>query len=172
MASGSQTQSWEVYLRWPIHALSAIESSQMINPRCLSPAVKEFIFSVALDAETNGCTPVIQDWIWSRSRLAFSGIYVIHSGCFVGEVVNQLPSDKCGDCVWWYEGPQLCEGCPNNPESEAMKMPCSQCKKILSVSDFCEIHYEEDGLHLLCSKLCKNEWEGLRNTKEEWGNHQ
>jgi hypothetical protein len=59
-----------------------------------------------------------------------------------GEVMNQLPSEKCGNCIWWYEGPLLCEGCPNNPESEARKMPCSQCKKILSVSDFCEIHYE------------------------------
>jgi hypothetical protein len=85
--------------------------------------------------------------------------------------MNQPPSEKCGDCVWWYEGPLLCEACPNNPESETMKMPCSQCKKILFVSDFCEMHFEEDGLHLLCSKECKNEWEGLWTTKEEWGNH-
>ena len=51
-------------------------------------------------------------------------------------------------------------------------MPCSQCKKILSVGDFYEIQYEEDGLHLLCSKKCKNECEGLWTTKEEWGIHQ
>jgi hypothetical protein len=86
--------------------------------------------------------------------------------------MNQAPSDKCGDCVWWYEGPLLCEACPNNPESETMKMPCSQCKMTLSVSSSHEIHYEEDGLHLLCSKECKNEWEGLRTTNEEWGKHQ
>ena len=40
---------------------------------------------------------------------------------------------------------------------------------ILFVSDFCGIHYEEDGLHLLCSKGCKDEWKELRATKEEWG---
>ena len=101
-----------------------------------------------------------------------AGFLVIHSGCLVGEFMNQAPSDKCGDCVWWYEGPILCEGCPDNLKSEAMKMPCSQCSKILSVSDFCEIHYEEDGLHLLCSKESKNQWEGFWTTKEEWGNHQ
>jgi hypothetical protein len=50
-----------------------------------------------------------------------------------------------------------------------MKIPCSQCKKTLSVTDFYEIHYEEDGLHLLCSKECKNEWEGLWTIKEAWG---
>jgi len=45
IANGPHTLSWEVYLRWAIHALAAIKSSQMINPRCLSPAVKEFISS-------------------------------------------------------------------------------------------------------------------------------
>ena len=39
-----------------------------------------------------------------------AGFFVIHSGCFVGEVMNQPLSDRCGDCVWWYEGPLLCEG--------------------------------------------------------------
>ena len=83
--------------------------------------------------------------------------------------MNQSPSDKCGDCVWWHEGPLVCQACPNNPESETMKMPCSQCRVISSVSNSYEIHYEEDGLHLLCSKGCKDEWKELRATKEEWG---
>jgi hypothetical protein len=86
--------------------------------------------------------------------------------------MNQPSSDKCGDCVWWQEGPLVCQACPNNPESETIKMPCSQCRIILSVSNSYEIHYEEDGLHLLCSKGCKGEWEELRAAKEEWGNNQ
>jgi hypothetical protein len=114
-------------------------------------------FQIELGAET----------VWLSA-----GFVVIHSGCFVGKVMNQPPSDKCGDCVWWYEGALLCVGCPNNPESETMKIPCSQCKKTLSVTEFYEIHIEEDGLYFLCSKECKNEWEGLWTIKEAWGNRQ
>ena len=33
--------------------------------------------------------------------------------------LDKAPGDECGDCIWWYEGPILCEGCPHNPESEA-----------------------------------------------------
>ena len=86
--------------------------------------------------------------------------------------MNQPLSDRCGDCVWWYEGPLLYEGCPNNSESEAMRLHCSQCEKTLLVGDSCEVAFEEDRLHLLCSKECKNQWEELWTTKEEWGNHQ
>ena len=42
--------------------------------------------------------------------------------------MSQPSSDKSGDCVWWYGGPLLCEGWPNNPGSEAVKLHCSQCK--------------------------------------------
>ncbi len=35
--------------------------------------------------------------------------------------MERRPGERCGDCVWWYEGPILCEGCPNNPETEAKK---------------------------------------------------
>jgi hypothetical protein len=35
--------------------------------------------------------------------------------------MEKRPSEKCGDCVWWYEEPILCEGCPNNPETETKK---------------------------------------------------
>ena len=76
IANGPHPQSWEVYLRWPTHALAVIESSQRINPRCSLTAVKGFIFSVASDAETDGCTPVNQDWIVSRSSLAVNGIFL------------------------------------------------------------------------------------------------
>jgi hypothetical protein len=86
--------------------------------------------------------------------------------------MNQPLSDKCGDCFWWYEGPLLCEVCPYNPESETMKIPCSLCKKILSVIEFYEIHFEEGGPHFLCSKECKNKWEGLWTIKKALGNRQ
>ena len=86
--------------------------------------------------------------------------------------MNQLPSDKCGGCVWWYEGPLMCDGCPNNPQSETIKLHCSQCKEILFVGDFFEITFEEDRLHLLCGEGCKDRWKELRITKEEWGNYQ
>ena len=81
--------------------------------------------------------------------------------------MNQPLSDRCGNCVWWYEGPLLCEGCPNNPESEEMKLHCSQCKKFLFVGDSCEVAFEENRLHLFCSKGCKDKWEELRPKKEE-----
>ena len=109
---------------------------------------------------------------WLIGAQSLGDFLVIHGGCFVGEVMNQRPSDKCGGCVWWYEGPLLCEGCPNNPEPEAIKMPCSQCEKILFLDDICEVAFEEDRLHLLCSTGCKVKWEEPRTTKEVWGNHQ
>ena len=81
--------------------------------------------------------------------------------------MNEPPSEQCRDCVWWYEGPILCMGCPNNPESEIRKMPCSHCKEIIFLDKFYEITYEEDGLHLLCSKECQDKWKELRTTIEE-----
>ncbi len=35
--------------------------------------------------------------------------------------MERRPGERCGDCVWWHEGPILCEGCPNNPETKAKK---------------------------------------------------
>jgi hypothetical protein len=32
--------------------------------------------------------------------------------------MKHRPSDSCEDCFWWHEDPVLCEGCPNNPETE------------------------------------------------------
>ena len=36
-------------------------------------------------------------------------------------------SMRCGDCVWWYEGPLMCDGCPNNPETSTAWNPCEGC---------------------------------------------
>jgi len=58
------------------------------------------------------------------------------------------------------------KGSPNNSESEAMKMQCSQCEKILLVGDSCEVAFEDYRLHFLCSKGCKDKWEELRTTRE------
>jgi hypothetical protein len=33
-------------------------------------------------------------------------------------IMKERPSERCEDCVWWREGPFLCAGCPNNPETE------------------------------------------------------
>ena len=38
------------------------------------------------------------------------------------EDMNKPSSERCGECVWWYEGPILCQGCPNNPETETKKI--------------------------------------------------
>lgn len=70
----------------------------------------------------------------------------------MGEIMNKPPSNKCGNCVWWYEGPLLCKGCPNNPETETMKVPRSQGKRVLFKGDLCQISYEENGFHMLCSE--------------------
>jgi hypothetical protein len=32
--------------------------------------------------------------------------------------MKHKPSERCEDCFWWHEDPVLCEGCPNNPETE------------------------------------------------------
>jgi len=32
--------------------------------------------------------------------------------------MTERPSEKCDDCIWWYEDPLLCQGCPNNPDTE------------------------------------------------------
>jgi hypothetical protein len=32
--------------------------------------------------------------------------------------MQRKPSEKCGDCICWYEDPFLCHGCPNNPDTE------------------------------------------------------
>jgi RNase P subunit RPR2 len=53
----------------------------------------------------------------------------------------------------------MCDGCPNNPQSEAITLHCSQCKEILFVGDFFEITFKEDRLHLLCREGCKDRWE-------------
>jgi RNase P subunit RPR2 len=47
-----------------------------------------------------------------------------------------------------------------------MKLHCSQCKKILVVGDSCEIAFENDRVHLFCSKGCKEKWEERRSTKK------
>ena len=44
-----------------------------------------------------------------------------------GKSMNKPPSDKCGECVWWNEGPILCDGCPNNPETETKKAGGELC---------------------------------------------
>jgi len=31
---------------------------------------------------------------------------------------KKRPSEKCNGCIWWYEDPLLCQGCPNNPDAE------------------------------------------------------
>jgi len=31
---------------------------------------------------------------------------------------KKRPSEKCNGCIWWYEDPLLCQGCPNNPDTE------------------------------------------------------
>ena len=30
---------------------------------------------------------------------------------------EKTPSEKCNDCIWWYEDSRLCQGCPNNPDT-------------------------------------------------------
>ena len=40
-----------------------------------------------------------------------------------------------------------------------MRLPCSQCQKTLFLGNFYEIVYSEDGIHLLCSKECKEKWD-------------
>jgi hypothetical protein len=32
--------------------------------------------------------------------------------------MQRKPSEKCEDCIYWYEDPYLCHGCPNNPDTE------------------------------------------------------
>lgn len=32
--------------------------------------------------------------------------------------MKERPSEKCDDCIWWYEDPLLCDGCPNNSGTE------------------------------------------------------
>ena len=72
--------------------------------------------------------------------------------------MHNSPSDRCGDCPWWHEGPIMCIDCPNHPEADTWNMPCSQCKQLLFVGEFYEIAFTEDGLLLLCSKKCKDRW--------------
>ncbi len=113
-------------------------------------------------------TPRVQPPAVSRWHSLLQGLATaIHETAGLGEIMNQRLSDKCGDCVWWYEGPLLCEGCPNNPASETMKLHCSQCEKNLVVGDSCEIAFENDRFHLFCSKGCKEKWEELRTSKQE-----
>jgi len=38
------------------------------------------------------------------------------------EAMNKPSSERCGECVWWYEGPILCQGCPNNSETETKEI--------------------------------------------------
>jgi hypothetical protein len=35
--------------------------------------------------------------------------------------MNGRPSERCGGCVWWHEGPLMCKGCPNNPDTRRKK---------------------------------------------------
>jgi len=53
-----------------------------------------------------------------------------------------------------------------------MRLHCSQCEKILLLGDSCEVAFEDDRLHLLCSKGCKDKWEELKTTKEGGATHQ
>jgi hypothetical protein len=39
-----------------------------------------------------------------------------------------------------------------------MRLPCSQCQKILFLGSFYEIVYNENGIHMLCRKECKDKW--------------
>ena len=32
--------------------------------------------------------------------------------------MEERRSEKCNDCIWWYEDPLLCQGCPNNLDTE------------------------------------------------------
>ena len=45
-----------------------------------------------------------------------------------------------------------------------MRAPCSECNKILFLSEFHVVVYDKDGLHLLCSEKCKAQWEETRNS--------
>ena len=39
-----------------------------------------------------------------------------------------------------------------------MKLPCIQCKKTFSLSDFFEVLHSDEGLYFLCSEDCKDDW--------------
>jgi hypothetical protein len=45
-----------------------------------------------------------------------------------------------------------------------MRLPCSQCQKILFLGSFYEIVYSENGISLLCSKECKEKWDFFDQT--------
>jgi hypothetical protein len=45
-----------------------------------------------------------------------------------------------------------------------MRLPCSQCQEALFLGSFYEIVYSDDGIHLLCSKECKEKWDFLDRT--------
>jgi hypothetical protein len=32
--------------------------------------------------------------------------------------MEERPSQKCNDCISWYDDPLLCQGCPSNPDTE------------------------------------------------------
>jgi hypothetical protein len=50
-----------------------------------------------------------------------------------------------------------------------MKVPCTQCNEVFSLNDFFEAVYCDDGVVLLCSKDCKDEWTSSVEPKE--GSH-
>ena len=54
-----------------------------------------------------------------------------------------------------------------NKENYTMRSACLQCQRILFLDDFYEIVYNEDGLHLLCSKECKDKWDEISSTRLE-----
>ena len=45
-----------------------------------------------------------------------------------------------------------------NTGNYTMRLPCSQCQKVLYLGNFYEIVYGEHGYYLLCSRECKDEW--------------
>jgi len=60
----------------------------------------------------------------------------------------------------------MCDGCPNNPQTEPIRVHCSICNEALFLGDFFEITFAEDRLQLLCSNGCKDRWKEPRITKE------
>jgi len=39
-----------------------------------------------------------------------------------------------------------------------MKLPCIQCKKSFSPSDFFEVLYCDEGIYFFCSAYCRDNW--------------
>ena len=77
------------------------------------------------------------------------------------------PSDRCGDCPWWHEGPIMCIDCPNHTVADRYILPCCQCKQFLFVSQLYEIDFEKKGLFLFCNQECKEEWDSFVTSEKQ-----